>query len=463
MAMKKSRFGINAIALKVLCVFGGFLFWIGSLAAAPNYIVMIGDDMGVETLNCYGVGTSTAHTPNLDRLCDQGIRFDNFWSQPVCSPTRATLLTGQYGFKNGVGSPASWSIASAASNRPTSPGLADDAYTLMHALGSADYQTAAVGKWHLASGSNGGLQHPQNAGFDHYAGNLEGGRVESFYQWLKVVDGSDPVDTSGYVTTDTVDDALAWYSKVDQAQPWLLWVAFNAPHLPFHMPPVELLSSAARDLDPDKVAEDEHAYFNAMLEAMDTEIGRLLEGVGEEALADTYIIFMGDNGTPDETARAPFEPFRAKATLYQGGINVPLMIAGPDIDEGKVSASLANSVDLFATILDLSDISLPEAAPSDAAMHSVSLEPIIFGDSSAEVRDFAYADMFGRLRGAQVNYRTLRNQTHKLLQNLMTGEDALYNLDEDPYENNNLLPATSEADQQMYQTLLDELTALNAN
>ena len=96
-------------------------------------------------------------------------------------------------------------------------------------------------------------------------------------------------------------------------------------------------------------------------------------------------------------------------------------------------------------------------------MHSVSLEPIIFGDSSAEVRDFAYADMFGRLRGAQVNYRTLRNQTHKLLQNLMTGEDALYNLDEDPYENNNLLPATSEADQQMYQTLLDELTALNAS
>ena len=460
--MASHRFRVKLGALTALCLLPVFAT---NLYASPNYVVMIGDDMGVETLNCYGVGTSPAHTPHLDKLCASGIRFDRFWSQAVCSPTRATLLTGQYGFKNGVGSPASWSVQPSGRG-PASPGLADDAYTFMHALGSAGYQTAAFGKWHLASGTNGGLNHPARAGFDHYAGNLEGGRVESFFNWTKVVNGEGPVDTAGYVTTDTVDDALNWLSSVNQEDPWLLWVAFNAPHLPFHMPPKELLNSSARDLDldPGKVAEDEHAYFNAMLEAMDTEIGRLLGSLSEETLANTYFIFMGDNGTPDETTSLPHEAFRVKATLYEGGVNVPLMIAGPDIPEGAVSRSLANSVDLFATLLDISEIDLPENAPADAAIHSVSLAPILFGDADTAVRDYAYADMFGRLRGSPVNFRTLRNQTHKVIQNLTTGEDEFYNLSEDPYEHSNLLASDdiSESDQVIYQMLSDKLAELVA-
>ena len=75
-------------------------------AGPPNFLVLIGDDMGVESLSCYGIGADPARTPTLDSLCNQGMRFDNFWSQPVCSPTRATILTGQFGFRNGVGTPA---------------------------------------------------------------------------------------------------------------------------------------------------------------------------------------------------------------------------------------------------------------------------------------------------------------------------------------------------------------------
>ncbi len=87
-------------------------------SSPPNFLLLIGDDMAVETLDCYGVGSKTAQTPNIDRLCDEGVRFDNFWAQPVCSPTRATLLTGQFGFRNGVGTPANgpsgidWAIPS---------------------------------------------------------------------------------------------------------------------------------------------------------------------------------------------------------------------------------------------------------------------------------------------------------------------------------------------------------------
>ena len=458
---------------------------------APNYILMIGDDMAIETLSCYQVGSDSAHTPNLDQLCQSGVRFDNFWSQPVCSPTRSTLLTGQYGFTTGVGAPASpmtgidWHIPEAALTRDANLNAMGgnamggnrsqttarvittfpaNATTFLHALKSNarnTYQTAAFGKWHLASATNGGLKHPLLVGFDHYSGSIRGGGVTTYDAWSKDIDGGEPFAKTGYVTSDTVDDGIKWLNSIDQNQPWFLWVAFNAPHTPFHLAPKKLLTSDLKNLDPNDPDIASKQMYNSMIEAMDTEIGRLLSNLDERTLANTYVIFMGDNGTPSETVSAPFSPGKAKGSLYQGGINVPFMVAGPNIKSEQVSDSLVNSVDLFASVMELSNIPLENAKPKDQPFHSVSFAPILHDDPNIQTRELAYADMFGTVGGNLRNARTIRNKEYKLIINFLDDTEELYNLKEDPYENINLLLIEhSEHDQQNYLQLKQAIADL---
>jgi len=474
-------------------------------AGAPNFLVLIGDDMGVESLSCYGVGTSPAQTPTLDTLCSEGMRFDNFWSQPVCSPTRATILTGQFGFRNGVGTPArspgiDYPVPDSPANagvempdrgpgsrnrgggggaraiqenpnaqRPgyqepanARPGLSRDAYGLPEAL-SADatlaYSTAAVGKWHLSDDLNGGLDHPSNVGFDHYAGSLAGGAVESFYAWSEVVNGEITGGRTGYATSVTIDDAIEWFDDADTDKPWLLWVGFNAPHTPLGEPPAELLSAetvaALADAEP-------HTYFSAMIEAMDTEIGRLLQTIGPEELENTYVIFLGDNGTSAQVVTPPFTRDRAKGTVYQGGVNVPLMIAGPGVSGGTASKSLANSVDLFATILDLAGTG-HDPKLGEITRDAVSLAPVL-SDPAISVRDFAYADVYGPQQNQIVNKRAIRNDRYKLMLDLQNDTEELYDLSADPYEHRNLLgESLAPGAQENYESLVTRLEALLAS
>ena len=463
-------------------VISAFLSSTVSAAEEPNFLLMIGDDMAVETLAAYGVGTDTAHTPNLDALGVQGLRFENFWTQPVCSPTRATMLTGQYGFRTGVGTPVN-GITGLTWARPPKPdsapfegagmgggmgaadaeaddvpdggaealvnldrqSLAADAYAFPLALksdGGPSYELAAVGKWHLANDTNGGLQHPFRLGFDHYSGSIRTGGLYSYYAWSKAVDGVLTDGKTGYGTTDIVDDAVTWLSGRDQATPWFLWVAFNAPHTPFHLPPVELLHTDLAQLDPAvDTGTNPHAYYKAMIEAMDTEIGRLLDALEPEQRANTYVIFMGDNGTPRQAVTAPFEPGRTKGTMYQGGVNVPFIVTGPGIEAGRETQALANSVDVFATVLDLAGVDIDSTVPPGVVLDSVSLAPIFHGDDTTTVRDFAYADAFGMEQGSYRNHRTIRNERFKLIIKVEIGSEEFYDLQADPYEHHDLLDA----------------------
>jgi arylsulfatase B len=471
----------------------------------PNFLILIGDDMAVETLSCYGVGNKTAKTPNLDELCDQGIRFDNFWSQPVCSPTRATILSGQYGFRNGVGTPATRPNATypvpalpgasgdeetpagrgqRGANRPgnravtenpnaqregyTEPangrvGLRGDTYGLPTALtadAATGYRAAAVGKWHLADDDNGALNHPGVVGFDYYAGDLSGGDVESYYAWSKVINGEMTDGQTGYATSSVVDDAISWIGDNDDDQPWLMWVAFNAPHTPFEAPPANLLSAeTAAALTKAGSDADSHLVYSSMIEAMDTEIGRLLSTIDEQELANTYVIFLGDNGTPAEVTLAPFDRERSKNTVYQGGVNVPLMVNGPNVDGGTVSKSLANSVDLYATILDLAG-AMSNPALDNVFLDSVSLAPI-FEDHSAAVREFAFADAFGPTRAGIVNRQAIRNQLYKIVIDLQNDTEEFYDLASDPYEHEDLLTGTLDDEAQAnYESLTMQLAEL---
>ncbi len=473
-------------------------------ASAPNFILMIGDDMGVETISCYNVANVAAHTPNLNEMCNTGMRFDNFWAQPVCSPTRATLISGQYGFINGVGAPLGptpdieWNVPggpvdddpaapmagggmamgmgagaiavksdvdlTAGAPAPVAPsensteGIRADIYTFIEALKTDDakgYVTAAVGKWHLSGSGNAGLAHPNQIGFDRYIGPMRGGGIADYRGWSKSINGGDPFGKLGYITSDTVDDGIDFIDSVKGKNPFFLWVAFNAPHTPFHMPPKSLLTSNLKNVEPDIATPLEQ--YNAMLEAMDTEIGRLLESLDPATRANTYVVFMGDNGTPGQAGQTvPYGRTKSKGSLYQGGVNVPFIVTGPNVQSSATNA-LANSVDIYNTVLDLSSINPPKARE---AIHSVSLRPV-FENANASVRDFAYADVFGVSGPTQKNLRTIRNDRYKYIEDIMENTVEFYDLQSDPFENNNLLKAELSAEaQQNLASLKKELAEL---
>ena len=346
------------------------------------------------------------------------------------------------------------------------PGLRADAYGLPKAL-SADaslgYRTAAVGKWHLADEINGALDHPSVVGFDHYSGDMNGGGVESYYAWSRVIDGKMTAGQIGYATSSVVDDAITWLHDDESERPWLMWVAFNAPHTPFEAPPVELVSAETAAALADTDGSDNHLIYSSMIEAMDTEIGRLLDSIDTDELANTYVIFLGDNGTPTEVTLPPFDPARSKGSVYQGGVNVPFMVNGPGVDGGTVTVALANSVDLFATILDLSG-ALDNPSLDSVFLDSVSLAPVL-KDHSRAVREFAYADVFGpQIRVGIANSRAIRNQQYKLIFDLQNDTAELYDLESDPYENNDLLTGTlSDEAQANYESLTQRLGKLIAS
>lgn len=456
---------MNAAALlAALALLAASTITFAQTNAAPNILVIIADDMGVETLGKFGLGTDPATTPTLDALADQGMIFTNTWAQAMCSPTRATILSGRYGFRTGVGSPTGRDhVAGPLPDPPDIPpnllelsprvgavpgagfpgaswGLRSDEVTLPQALGTrinVNYDRAAFGKWHLADSRNGWENHPNLAGFDHYSGLLTC-CTQSYFSWQHLENGSFS-DRSGYGPSDKVNDAIAWLGSVSsRTDPWFLWLAFNTPHTPIHLPPADLRSSQYADIESaDDMVPDQRRVFHAMLEAMDTEIGRLLNQLGPDALENTYVIFIGDNGTDNRVVAPPFDPGRAKSSLYNGGIHVPLLIAGPGIPAGSVSSALTNSADLYATILEVAGVELTDVVPDDVHVDSVSLVPYFSDPQRESIREWIYADSFVTDNGVTSGSYTMRNQQYKLLVN--QGNEEFYDLQSDPYEHADLL------------------------
>ncbi len=471
---------IPVIAIISLLVCGGSLP-LSAAYSAPNFLVIIGDDMGVETMSCYGLNGDTAVTPTLDNLCLDGMHFSNVWSQPSCSPTRATLMTGRYGFRTGVGAaiPFPKEVAherriparplgahretNVAVHSHAPPGLRPDEITLALALKAVPelgYETAAIGKWHMADMNNGAFEHANRAGFDHFAGTTFG-PLQGYFTHSKQINGEPTGGTTVYPATDKVNEAIDWLGQRDGSRPWFMWLGFHNPHSPFHLPPHDLLNSDARELDPysDDVFDKPYPYFKAMLEGMDTEIGRLLESLSEEQAENTYVIFIGDNGTTSQVVQAPFAPGRAKGSVYQGGLNVPLMVSGPGVERGGVSEALVNTVDLFASVLDLAGIDPADVLPDDRGFDSVSFSPLLDDPDADSGREFAYADAFGN---GPRHMRAIRNESHKLV--VIDDTEELYDLRTDPYEHENLLATELSADAKAnYDDLKARLAALMAS
>jgi arylsulfatase B len=408
------------------------------LLAQENVLLLIGDDMGVERVAAYGEHPDPGHTPNLDRLAERGVLFRNAWSTPYCSPTRATMLTGRHPFRTGVGGviqPLSGYALPA--SEITLPELLRDG------TGGA-YTCIALGKWHLAGNAAGAASHPMLSGFDAHAGSLH--NIQSYDQWPKSINGSVGTSTT-YATTDTTDDAIRAVRSLPE--PWLAWVAFNAPHKPHHAPP-DSLHSYNLSGNPDDTPVE---HVKAMIEAMDTEIGRLLTSLDPAIRSRTTIIFVGDNGTYWPAIDGPFDPSHGKGSCYEGGVNVPLIVAGPQVaNPGSESAALVHTVDIYSTVAELAGFDPRRVLPPGHALDSRSLLPYLHDPSTPSLRHVLYTERFlpNGSDTPQARVRAVREARYKLIRRdllsgpggSMTIEEELYDLLDDPLENRNLLLGT---------------------
>jgi len=400
--------------------------------ARPNILLIIADDIGLEASRCYNVGKNLAPMPNVESLCDRGLVFDNMWSAPICSPTRAGLLTGRYSYRTGVGNTilaghpgldvAEWSIPK-----------------LLDANPSLGYSHACIGKWHL--GPQGDKNHPHKLGFDYFSGLLIGS-VQSYMDWKETTNGVTQSNTK-YATSHHVDLAIDWVGQ--QSSPWFLWLALVSPHTPLHLPPANLHTYKDLSGTEEDIAANSGSYFRAMIQAMDTEIGRLFSAIGKEQMENTVVIYLGDNGSSAIAVEAPYDSKKSKGSLYQGGIHVPFVMAGPGVSKAPArSTALTHVVDLFATILDIAGVDW-NTLPAEVEIDSVSLKPLLSG-SKDSAHDWVLSEMFGGV-GANKTGRTVRNERYKLMR-FLSGVERFYDLKTDPYEQSPLKKKDLDAETQ---------------
>ncbi len=406
------------------------------VATQPNIVVILADDFGVDLMSAYGEGAAPPCTPNLDDLAASSLLFRNAWANPSCSPTRSALLTGRYGFRTGIGTPGGVTL-------PLSETLSPEL------LESAGYASACIGKWHLGNGP----MHPNTSGFGHYAGSLSG-QLPDYDVWTKTVDGNSSTSTT-YATTDTTDEAAL--ALLTLPEPWFLYVNYNAPHTPIHVPAMGLCppggcaTSYCSGAGPGMTPAER---IKAMCEAMDTEVGRLL-AVLDAVDPGAYVIFMGDNGTSNQGSELPFVGTKAKGTVYEGGVNVPFIVRGPGVAVTETQ-SLVSVTDLHATLAELAGV-------RSQAEDSISIVPVL-SDPGLITRATVYSETFSpNGSGPWTDHRrAVRDDRYKLIRRLGQS-DEFYDLLADPFETNNLLPGLSASEQTAHDALVAELVALGVD
>lgn len=384
---------MNALA-RLAAVVGCGLFPLAAAAAdpppRPNVIIIVADDMGWADLGCYG--GRDVQTPHLDRLAAQGVRCTSgYVTHSFCSPTRAGLLTGRYQQRFGHENNPPF--------RPDDPqvGLAVAEKTLPELLRPAGYVSGAIGKWHLGAHPN---FHPQRRGFDEFFGFLGGGHryfLDTLAEQLAEVQArkqpnpeaisycvplernGTPVEARGYLTDALSAEAAAFIDRHAQ-QPFLLYLAYNAPHTPLEAPPERL----ARFAD---VADADRRTFCAMMSAVDDGVGRVVEALDRNRLRErTLVCFLSDNGGQTEHG-ASNGPLRGrKGMTYEGGVRVPLLAVWPGTLPAGTYDRPVSSLDLLPTAVALAGATLP----SDRTYDGVNLLPYLTGQRTDAPHETLY-------------------------------------------------------------------------
>lgn len=356
-----------------------------------NVLLVLVDDWGTDQVGVYAEHPEPPKTPNIDALARRGTRFVNAYASPVCSPSRAQLLTGRAARRTGVGEVI---------QKTDGAQLPRAEVLLPEALAQLDvpYASGAYGKWHLAGViSPDGGRHPLVQGFDTHVGPVGNllpsltpeGRPASYFHYEQVRDGELEV-VDGYATTETIDEAIAGVQTL--REPWLVYVPLSAAHSPFHAPPESLLDA------PLPADADDADLYAAMVHAVDREIGRLLDAMDPEVAERTLVIVAGDNGTPGAAVRPPRRADQAKQTLYEGGINVPLIAAGPGVAEGGESGALVHLMDVFPTVIELAGGAIEQlrtASGEPVNVDAVSLWPALEAPETASIRPWVAVERNG--------------------------------------------------------------------
>ena len=259
----------------------------------------------------------------------------------------------------------------------------------------------------------------------YYAGLLNGA-ANSYTNWNLTENGATTTSTD-YITAKITDVAIDWVDN--QTKPWFLWLAYTAPHTPFHLPPANMHSQGSLPSDAASIAANPLPYYMAMIEAMDYQIGRLLDSMTQEEKDNTVIIFIGDNGTPGQVAQQ-YASQRAKGSVYKGGINVPMIVSGSSVSRmNETEDAFAGTVDIFATIAEITGTGTTEINDSKSFKNT-------FSEQNKGTRNYIYSEV-GNTSNTSTDY-TIRNATHKYIM-FDDGSEALFNLSINEFENPNLM------------------------
>ena len=342
----------------------------------PNILLIVGDDMGYADIGVHGA--TDIRTPHLDALARQGVRFSSgYVSGPYCSPTRAALMTGRYQQRYGH----EFNPGPAANTRGIF-GLPLTQQTLADRLKAAGYRTGMVGKWHLGSRPE---FHPMKRGFDEYFGFLGGAHSYLDSRADKanpILRGTEPVNESEYLTDAFRREALAFIDRrAAGADPWFLYLAFNAVHTPMHAAPKYL----DRYTD---IGNERRRTYAAMMSAMDDAIGAVIQKLRDMRIEEqTLIFFVSDNGGPPANASSN-GPLRGhKASTWEGGVRVPFLMQWKGrLPAGTVYSQPVIQMDLHATALSAAGIGDHEALKLDG----VDLLPYVTGKKDGAPHDALY-------------------------------------------------------------------------
>lgn len=446
-----------------------------SATQKPNVVVILADDLGQRDLGCYG--STFYETPHLDRLAQQGVRFtDAYAACPVCSPTRASLMTGMWPQRTGVtdylgapNRPQDWKRNTKLLPAPYSDRLALDAPTLAKAMKGAGYATFFAGKWHL--GPEGWW--PENQGFDINMGGIErggpygGDKYFSPYGNPRLPDGPKGEHLPDRLATET-----AKFIEANKQRPFFAYLAFYSVHTPLMARKdlqqkyqekrrrLGLEAKWGREEPRDVRLVQEHAVYAGMVDAMDQAVGKVLAKLDELGLSDnTLVVFTSDNGGLSTSEGWPTSnlPLRGgKGWMYEGGIREPMLVRWPKLvnadsrlKPGSVNATPVSSPDLFPTLLEVAGAQ-PQAGQ---VLDGASLVPVLKGDAQPERALFWHYPHYGNQGGAPG--AAIRRGRWKLIEWYEDDRVELFDLESDLSEKNNL----AQSEPERVRALLEELHA----
>lgn len=444
-------------SIVLACGFGHGLAWAQTPAKSkPNFIFILIDDMGWRDLGCYG---STFHqTPHVDKLAAQGMRFtDAYAACPVCSPTRAGILTGKY--------PARLHLTDWLPGRTDRPSqkllrphfrqfLPLEEVTLARALKPLGYVSASIGKWHLGNEP----YYPPQHGFDVNAGGTQAGSPRYFGFKSPTLTARNDEE---YLTDRLAEEAVTFIEK-NKDKPFFLYLPHYAVHIPLQAKK-EIVAKYQAAVKPGDAQNN--PIYAAMIESMDDSVGRILKKLDDLKIADrTVIFFTSDNGglsvkegpnTP-ATSNAPLQ--KGKGYLYEGGIREPLIVKWPGItNPGSTCTVPVSSVDFYPTILEMAD----RRPDPRQTIDGESLVPLL--NRSGDLKRGAiywhyphYSNQGGKPGGA------IREGDHKLIEFYEDGKLELFNLKDDIGEQTNLARQMPEKVEQMHAKLKEWRKAVGA-